>query len=68
MSEPIPLTSSKAFADGWQYVVESYPCPRCGANPMDQCRTRSGTRKAEPHASRSRQAEARGWLAADEDE
>lgn len=51
----------------WQLVVNSYPCPECGAGPGRRCRTAYvGHPKNEPHAARGRLAHDRGWSSADE--
>jgi hypothetical protein len=49
----------------WQLVVNSYPCPTCGAPDGLACRTTSNARAAQPHAERSARAAVRGWAFAD---
>jgi hypothetical protein len=49
----------------WQLVVNSYPCPACGAGPGHGCRTPDRP-KPEPHAERARLAHYRGWASSDE--
>lgn len=41
----------------WRDVIHSYPCDVCGARAGEACRSRSGNRKREPHASRGRAAD-----------
>jgi len=38
----------------WRVVIESYPCPRCGAGPGKACRTAKGATTYIPHAARER--------------
>jgi hypothetical protein len=50
----------------WRVVAQSYVCETCGAGPGQDCVSSSGRpRTTEVHASRSEQASARGWTAAD---
>ena len=44
------MTTARAT---WRVVLESYPCPKCGAQPRQPCRTGSG-RPTFPHADRAR--------------
>ena len=41
----------------WLAVFLSYPCPRCGAKPGEDCRTASRKRAPLPHAERTRNAD-----------
>lgn len=41
--------------DHWKTRYESYPCPRCDAQPGEPCRTRRGHIADLPHAARTRQ-------------
>ena len=52
---------------GWFEVVTSYPCPACGVGPGEPCLTVSGNAKREPHADRSRAADANRWRFAEND-
>lgn len=49
----------------WQLVVNSYPCPICGAGPGRGCRTPNRP-KPEPHAARAALAHDRGWAGAED--
>jgi len=49
----------------WRLVVNSYPCPTCGAPPGKACVTGHDVTKYEPHTSRSQRAAVRGWAFSD---
>lgn len=49
----------------WRLVVNSYPCPSCGAPPGKACVTGNDRTKYEPHNARSQRAAVRGWAFAD---
>jgi hypothetical protein len=38
----------------WLAAVHTYPCPHCGAEPHEPCRTRNGRPASQPHAARGR--------------
>lgn len=50
----------------WRQVVQSYACESCGAAPGSPCITIRNVNKAEPHASRTRQAAENGWNEAEQ--
>jgi hypothetical protein len=33
-------------------AMERFPCSRCGAQPGEECRTRTGSRAGYPHSAR----------------
>lgn len=41
----------------WVAILESYPCPTCGALAGHRCRTGSGQVAPTPHADRAREAD-----------
>jgi DNA-directed RNA polymerase subunit RPC12/RpoP len=40
----------------WHGLLLTYPCPTCGAQPNEDCLTRSGNPAQQPHRERARDA------------
>jgi ribosomal protein S27AE len=38
----------------WRLVFLTYPCPTCGADPGEECRTTGGRAYKQTHAARTR--------------